>query len=109
MRGLIILAVLVTANQSVFADPALLKTHCAKCHKDVDPKGDFSLRSLGVSPNKENLDLWTDSLDFVTAGEMPPPERSRLSTTDRRRLIEFLSQKIRDYDKLGGGSKRIDG
>ncbi len=107
MRGLIFLAVLVTANQSVFADPALLKTHCGKCHKDVEPKGDFSLRSLGDSPNKENLDLWTDSLDFVTAGEMPPPEKSRLSTTDRQRLIEFLSEKIRDYDKFSGRSKRI--
>jgi hypothetical protein len=41
------------ATKSAFADQALLKTHCAKCHGDTKPKGDFSLRSLGDSPGRE--------------------------------------------------------
>lgn len=102
-----VVLIIALATPLAFADPALMKTHCAKCHKNVDPEGDFSLSSLGQSPSEESVDLWIESLDFVTAGEMPPEEQSRLSATDRQRLVRFLDQKIRDYEKLAGRSKRI--
>ena len=81
-------------SQAVHADQELLKAHCAKCHSGSKPKGDFTLQSLTESPSKENVELWKTSLDYVKAGEMPPAKQSRLSKTDRQRLVRFLEEKL---------------
>lgn len=98
--------ILVLVQDSV-ANEVLLKTHCAKCHGGNKPKGDFDLRSLGDNPNRENVELWETSLDYVKAGEMPPAKQSRLSAADRQQLVQFLDQKMRLYSSQTGGSKRI--
>lgn len=93
-------------GQQTFADEALLKSHCGKCHGGKKPKGDFDLRSLGDKPNRETVELWETSLDYVRAGEMPPAKQSRLTAPDRERLVRFLDQKMRIYSSQTGGSKR---
>jgi len=87
----------LTAAPFLMANPALMKEHCGKCHNDDKLKGDLSLSHLGDSPTDDNSFLWEDALDFVTLGDMPPPEKSELSDADRERLILFLTQKVRDY------------
>ena len=96
-----------TTIQTTAADQALLQAHCAKCHGGQEPKGEFDLHALGVSPSKENAALWEASLDYVKAEEMPPAKQSRLSLEDRQRLIRFLEQKMRLYNNQAGGSRRI--
>lgn len=103
----VVLVLAFTVSQSVHADEAILKAHCAKCHGGNKPKGDFDLRSLGENPDKENVELWESSLDYVKAGEMPPAKQSRLSALDRQRLVQFLDRKMRLYSSQAGGSKRI--
>jgi hypothetical protein len=90
-------ATLAISSSTAIASPALLETHCSKCHNDDDLKGDFSLRHLGEGLNNENFYLWEDSLDFVNTNEMPPPEKSELSEADREKLVLFLTQKVKDY------------
>ncbi len=101
------IAISFVVSSSVRADQELLSSHCAKCHGGKKAKGDFDLRSLGDHPNKENVDLWETSLDYVKAEEMPPAKQSRLSKADRRRLIQFLEQKMRLYNSQSGKSLRI--
>ena len=81
------------------ADEALLKAHCSKCHSGKQPKGDFALNNLGKRPDKDSADLWLTSLDYVKAGEMPPAKQSRLSKHDRARLVRFLADKVRLFEK----------
>ncbi len=96
------------ADEAVAGDLALLRTHCAKCHKDVEPVAGFSLRALADSPARYNLDLWVKSLGHVRSGYMPPPTERHLSTADRQRLTVFLEQKIRGYRQQAGDSMRIE-
>lgn len=102
-----LLAFLIAGAGSLFANPAILKEHCDKCHNDQKAKGKFKLSSLGEGPSGESLQRWLDALDLVTAGEMPPEDESRLSQTDRQKLIAFLKGKLTGFEDASGASKRI--
>lgn len=99
------LVAFLAASSSAFGNPELMKNHCAKCHNDDKLKGDLSLSHLGDRPNDDNFFLWEDSLDFVTTEEMPPAEKSELSQTERESIIQFLTEKVRDYHE--GDTKPI--
>ena len=88
-------------------DWELMKTHCGKCHLKAEPEGEFSLRSLERVPDKETVELWIASVDYVELGEMPPAEESKITDAERRRLIEFLRAKINSYDSQPSKSKRV--
>ena len=88
-------------------DHTLLQTHCAKCHKAVDPIAGFSVRSLAEGPNRDNLDLWVKSLGYVRSEYMPPATESLLSAADRQRLVLFLEQEVRSYRQQTGFPKRV--
>ena len=97
----------LAAGSTVLANPALMEEHCGKCHNDEELKGDLSLSHLGQYPDRDNIFLWEDGLEFVTSEEMPPPEKSELSTADRKRIILFLKQNVRDYHERNAGPKRV--
>jgi hypothetical protein len=103
----ILLASCFLAGQTILANPAIMETHCGKCHNDDKLKGDFSLSYLGDNPVADNVFLWEDSLDYVTLEEMPPPEKSELHQADRDKVIEFLTQKVRDYHEQNQAPRRI--
>ncbi len=84
---------------AVCANEELMQTHCADCHNQEKAKGKFELSFLGGSPTDENLDHWLDCLDLVTAEEMPPEDDSHLATPDRGRLIAFLDEKLRGFER----------
>lgn len=88
---------LVVVPQSAFGSDALLQSHCAACHGDEDPEGEFALRSLGNQVSEKNIQRWLDALDRVTAEEMPPADDSQLSKADRRKLVTYLKQQLTDY------------
>lgn len=100
------LAAFFAAAPFVCADQTLLKTHCAKCHSGTEPKGDFDLSVLGDGPTNENVELWENSLDYVKAGEMPPAKKSRLSDSDRGRLVHFLKKNVQSYEQRADKSLR---
>lgn len=88
------------------ADQKLLKTHCSKCHSGNKPKGDFDLQSLADVPNQDSVSLWETSLDYVKAGEMPPAKQSRLTRTQRQRIVDILEDGLRTYNSQAGHSNR---
>ena len=81
------------------ADLAIMKEHCAKCHNEEKTKGKFKLTYLEAAPTGENLDRWLDCLELVKDGEMPPEDESELTESDREKLIAFLKQKLKEFDK----------
>ena len=98
-----VLLVTVSLCGSLRADEELMKTHCSKCHNDKTNEGDFDLRLLGATPNEESLDHWVDSLDYVTSKEMPPEDESKLSDSDRAKLVAYLSEKNQKLRSNGKG------
>ena len=88
---------LVVVPQSTYGSDALLKSHCAACHGDEDPEGEFSLNSLGSTVAARNIHRWLDALDRVTAEEMPPKDDSQLSKVDRQKLISYLKRQLTVY------------
>jgi len=107
ITSLAALVVGLSSISTIHADEALLMTHCSKCHSGPKPKGDFDLRSLETDPGNDSAELWETSLDYVKAEEMPPAKQSRLSKSDRQRLIRFLEEKLRFHSRLTTRSKRI--
>jgi len=93
--------------RATFADEALVKMHCAKCHSGAEPKGDFSIHDLGRRASKESVDLWTTSLDRVTAGEMPPAEKSQLTPAGRLQLVQYLTDQVQRYADQTTQSLRV--
>ncbi|MEP3482296.1 MAG: DUF1592 domain-containing protein [Fuerstiella sp.] len=99
----VFLGLLTPATAS--ADPALMKTHCGKCHTGNDAEGKFTLKSLGSIPNRDSLEDWLNSLDRVKAGEMPPEDESELNPAERRNLIAWLRQQLEQFDRTEAKSK----
>ncbi len=81
------------------ADVALLKKHCSKCHTGPRPKGDFSLHEMGRAPDQDTADHWTNSLDRVEAGEMPPAKHNKMTDRERERLVRFLRKNVTLYEE----------
>ncbi|MDF1741656.1 MAG: DUF1588 domain-containing protein [Verrucomicrobiales bacterium] len=81
------------------ADQALMKEHCFDCHSADKTKGKFELSFLGDGPDVDNLERWLDCLDLVTAEEMPPEDDSHLAAPDREKIIAYLDEKVRAFEK----------
>ena len=90
------------------ADLVLIKTHCGKCHLSTEPEGDFSLGSLGNDPSEERLESWVSTLHAVKSGDMPPPKDSDLTQAQRKRIVDFLDDKIRAYERTAEKSLRVE-
>ena len=65
----------------------------------------FSIRSLGSGPNDQSVALWVKSRAHVDAGYMPPANESRLSPTERQKLVKFFDEKIRAHQQAAARSK----
>jgi len=100
-------AFVFACTPSLHADATLMEMHCGKCHNDEKLKGDLSLTHLGEYPIRDNVFLWEDALDFVTLEEMPPPEKSELSNTERERLVAYLTDKVRAYHEQDSAPLRV--
>jgi hypothetical protein len=105
--SLLLFDVMLGSSQSVFADQALLKKHCAKCHTGKDAESEFRLSTLGDRPTGESLQRWLDALDLVRAEEMPPEDERRLSKSDRQKLISYFKKKLTAFRDTSRASTRI--
>ncbi len=93
----ILAAGVLIAGNSILASPQLLEKHCSKCHNEEKHKGDFVLTQLGSMPASDNFELWSTSLDYLSSGEMPPPENSSISDEDRTLLIKFFKDGVQSH------------
>jgi len=93
-RWLCVTGSLLFSTSASLADLALMQQHCADCHNDEKAKGKFMLSLLGEAPSKETLDHWLECRELVKAEEMPPEDKSELSSADRAKIIAFLDDKL---------------
>lgn len=92
-------AVLVHASAQNFELPVALNqvidNHCVDCHDELDPKGGLDFYSLEWNLEDPHLtERWVKVHDVVAAGEMPPPERSRLDDGERAEAVAVLADRL---------------
>ncbi len=63
--------------------PEFLDRHCLECHDTATAKGDVDLEPLyGAPVTGENARLWSEVLDQLNLGEMPPKKKPRPATDE---------------------------
>ena len=90
---------LAAVNLVSAAEPfeAFLDTHCIRCHGPKKAKGDLRLDELSRD-FKLGLDgsAWTEVVEKINAGEMPPEEEDQPSEAEIAGVIALLDEKIRE-------------
>lgn len=91
----VVRAVDASPSSSVSIITDFVEQYCVDCHDDSSAKGDFDITSLGFTlDDAGNRARWTRVYDLVQQCEMPPPEKSAVSTGDRAEFIAKLSAEL---------------
>ncbi len=82
-----------------------IEAHCARCHDDVERKGELDLTALVADPARPaDFDRWVRVHDRVAAGEMPPRDKARPPAAEQAAFLGGLAGRLAaaDREKLGG-------
>ncbi|QDU92889.1 DUF1592 domain-containing protein [Lignipirellula cremea] len=72
----------------------VLQQHCLKCHGEQKQAADFRLDTLGVDFQAGDAEGWTDVLDRLNLGEMPPPKEKQPSAAQRKLLVDWITGEL---------------
>ncbi|MDG2168199.1 MAG: DUF1592 domain-containing protein [Opitutales bacterium] len=74
-----------------------LKEYCIQCHGPDKQKGDRRFDSLAYPIADDNALIdFQDILDLMNLGDMPPEEEEQPSADDRKAIINWLSEAVKD-------------
>jgi hypothetical protein len=72
-----------------------LERHCIDCHDDSAAKGGFDIAALGFElHDTDTRNRWTGVFDRIEKGEMPPPEKSKVSAGERQAVVLQLGREL---------------
>jgi hypothetical protein len=102
------------AAKSASTNPihGFIDKHCIDCHDDGVSKGDFDITALAFDlSHADTRDRWTRVFDLIEKGEMPPPEKSKVSADERQAVVRQLAADLlaaaqADQAKNGRGPVR---
>ena len=77
----------------------LLKTHCLDCHSGAEPEAGVTLDHFHAPLDflKGQL-LWRKALQKMQLEEMPPPDSSEMSESDRQFLMTWVTSTLEDIE-----------
>lgn len=79
------------ASPAASAPQAFIEAHCAKCHDDVERKGDLDLTALALNPDDpKNFALWVTVHDRVRSGDMPPKDKPQPPRNEKEEFVRGL-------------------
>ena len=77
----------------------LTKKHCIECHNPKKEKGDVDLTFFKSSKDfYRYYDLLKNFYMQVKAGDMPPPEDSKMTVDERKSLVTYLGTVIHQLE-----------
>ena len=77
----------------------LLKTHCLECHGPQKQESDLAFQTYkNVEAIQAARPVWTSVLEMIESEAMPPPDRPRLKSEERRELVRFLERVLFNLD-----------
>ena len=73
--------------------------HCLKCHGAEKPKGDFRLDNLPLEfAIPKNATHWTDVMDRLNSGAMPPEGQPRPKAKEIAEVVEWIASKFAETE-----------
>jgi hypothetical protein len=70
---------------------SFLESHCVQCHDDSALKGDFDITGLEYRLDEPaNRSRWGRVFEAIEQGQMPPPDRSKVSEKERAAVLGLL-------------------
>ena len=82
---------------------AFLQTHCLDCHDEQTKEGEINLELTTVDwAEQDSLHTWERVLNVLESGEMPPPDASDPSASERTAMTEWLDGQLSAQTPIGG-------
>lgn len=79
-----------------------LQKHCVSCHGPEKQKGRVRLDTLGLDfSDAGTAALWTEVMDNINLGEMPPEEKPRPDVTEVGTVAGWIASELRHMQKAG--------
>ena len=76
-----------------------LSQHCARCHSESKPKGDFRVDTLGRDfAQPREAGRWAEVMDRINTGEMPPPKEPRPEPAQAARAAEWIAERLAEAE-----------
>ena len=82
-------------------DHRFLLNHCVSCHGANETKGDVQLDRLRLPVNEDNHELWTEVVQNIQRGDMPPEDAEQPTDIQRQ---AFLAEIIPELEKYAAES-----
>ena len=76
------------------APPTLMTEHCARCHNDIDMKGNLSIDDLRGTDIARGVhsEQWEKIFRQISTGQMPPVGKAQPSAADRAAFVASLGR-----------------
>ncbi|MDG2223967.1 MAG: DUF1592 domain-containing protein [Rubripirellula sp.] len=91
-----------------------LQTHCVRCHRPKNPKGEFAISRLsGALASGSDVDDWELVLERLSSGEMPPEGEPQPMKAATEAVVEWIETVMRhhvsarDQSALAPHSRRL--
>ncbi len=73
----------------------IIQTYCFECHNVDKQKGDMRLDTLHWDMrNQRHAERWHEALNVINLGEMPPKKKKQLDDSERRILVNWLTENL---------------
>ncbi len=77
----------------------LLREHCLDCHSGAEPDAGLTLDHFDKPLDLlKGRSIWEKAIQKMQIEEMPPPDASSLAESDRKFLMEWLTETINDVE-----------
>ena len=104
--GLVVLCWSASSPGQVAAPPdfdrdvkSILEGHCVRCHGEAQQKGGLRVDTLTRDfANPRTAVLWTEVMDRMNAGEMPPAKEPRLDPARVARAAEWIAGQLSEAE-----------
>lgn len=86
----------------------VLGKYCYDCHDEDVQKGGLSLVDLNIEFSHDSLsfDQWVKVYDRLSDGEMPPKDKKKPESAEKKKFLSFLKQKLIDTTNK---TREVDG
>jgi hypothetical protein len=83
------------------SDVEFLRSHCLQCHDASTASGNLNLEGLPNTVSAwDNFATWVKIHDRVAAGEMPPPSETQPSSSEKRKFLQALDERLQQADTV---------
>ena len=86
----------------------LFAKYCFRCHGDKKQKGDVQLNILDPKMTaRADAEGWHSALDMINSGEMPPEDKDQMSDQERRLMVRWMQESLKNAAERQKGERQV--